>query len=123
MPPFQANAVHYTPDFRQRVIACGVKLKGLPDKDRPVFIRIDRLGVLVVDVTERGAGGPDTIAKFLAEASLDVLREVVHIVLRLPEGDRQHELALRCGVKPKGRELQGGDLADVHQIDNAPAIY
>ncbi|OGS12232.1 MAG: hypothetical protein A2234_06130 [Elusimicrobia bacterium RIFOXYA2_FULL_58_8] len=83
MPPFQANLIHYAAYFGQRVIAGGIQLKGLPDKDRPVFIRIDRLGVLVVQVAERGTTGPNAVTEFLSEAAPDIFRKVVNVVFGL----------------------------------------
>ncbi|OGR63609.1 MAG: hypothetical protein A2X31_05355 [Elusimicrobia bacterium GWB2_63_22] len=58
----------------------------------------------------------------MAYAALYVFREVVHVILGLAEGDRQHELTLWRRVKPERGKLQFQNLACVHQIDQFSAV-
>ncbi|OGR78344.1 MAG: hypothetical protein A2X32_02300 [Elusimicrobia bacterium GWC2_64_44] len=121
--PLKPHLVHGAAQLRQGIIARGVQLKGFADKLHAVLIRQDGLGFKVVYIAERSAAGPGAVAQFLPEAAVNVLRKIINVVFALAESDRKHELPLRRGVEPEGRELQGRYLADVHQVDNAPAVY
>ncbi|MDQ7774050.1 MAG: hypothetical protein RDU13_11085, partial [Elusimicrobiales bacterium] len=109
----ESKPVYYVPDLRHRIIAGGVEVEDLFNERRFCRVRQNGPQVLVVQVAERSPARPYAVAELLAYASLDVLREVVHIILALAEGYGQHELALWRGVEPEGGELKGGYLAGV----------
>lgn len=89
------------------LIRC-VKLKRLPDERASFGVNVYSLCSAVVQVSDRGKAGPYPFSKFLPVSPLDVLRKVVYVILALPEGDAEHELALRGVFKP-----EGGDFRDL----------
>ncbi|OGR96953.1 MAG: hypothetical protein A2016_03470 [Elusimicrobia bacterium GWF2_62_30] len=121
--PDKPGRVQELPELSYRVIAGGVQFKGFLDKRRALLVHIDSVVFLVVKVAHRRPGRPDTVAEFLAQPSLYVLREIVHVILALPKSDGEHELSLRRGVEPEGRELELRDPAGIHQVDDAPAVH
>lgn len=54
--------------------------------------------------------------------ALDVLAQVVHVVLGLPEHDGEHELARSGRVKRECREVEIGDGPRVDEMDDAPPV-
>jgi hypothetical protein len=51
-----------------------------------------------------------------------MLTEVVYVVFRVGEHDRQHELSLWGVLKCIGRELEIFDAASIEHVDKLPAI-
>ncbi|MDD5210559.1 MAG: hypothetical protein PHV36_14310 [Elusimicrobiales bacterium] len=120
--PFQASGVYKAPHLFNGVFARGVEFEGFLDKRCLGAVYDNGVGIPVVYIAHRRPGRPDAIAQLLAYAALNVLGQVVHVILGLAESDREHEFALRCGVEPKGGELERKDLAGVHQIYQAATI-
>jgi hypothetical protein len=74
-------------------------------------------------VSDRGLARKLAAPQFLPDAAPDVLAQVVHVILGLPERDIEHEFPLRRVLEPEGRELERRKLANVESINNPPAVH
>jgi len=104
------------------VVTSGVELEEIPDKGCSLRIGVNGSGDPVVQVPDRSVSRPDALGDFASVTAADVLGEVVHIVLALPEEDREHELARRCRVEWAGRESEILDGTLVNQVDDPSAV-
>src|SRR3989338_6094644 len=85
-------------------------------------MRFDIMCTRIILIPERCEIQPFSTTQFLADATLDILGEVVGIIFALPERHLQHKEPLRCWFKPKCRKTQRHDLARIHGVDDTPAI-
>lgn len=76
----------------------------------------------IVHISGRRHVRIDAVAKFLPNAALHVLGQIVHVVFRLPECDLEHELALRRVLKPESRKLECRKFPGIEVVDQASAV-
>jgi len=107
----------------QSAITLAVQLKSLVDNPATFFVYYHRLSPNVIKVADWRNPWVFPSAHFLAQTPPCVLGKRIHIVFALSKGDIEHELTLRCTLKPKGWEFESTDTPCIEEIDNPPAVH
>ncbi|MBI2577843.1 MAG: hypothetical protein HYV77_03315 [Candidatus Wildermuthbacteria bacterium] len=58
----------------------------------------------------------------MAQSSPDIFAQGIDVVFALPEGDIEHELSLRCWLKPECGKLQNHNAPAIQEIYNPAPI-
>src|SRR3989338_5665095 len=85
-------------------------------------MRINRSCLWIIHITEWCFGEPLSSAKFLADTTFYVFREIIRIIFGLTERHLQHEQSLGCGFEPVGNEAQRGQLFLVNKVNDETAV-
>src|SRR3546814_9390235 len=101
---------------------CSSDLEHAAHQREAVWVADDGAGFLAVAVSERGHVGAPALGDLRAVPALHVLREAVDVVLRVPEYDGEHELALRVVLEGEGGELEVPERAAVEEVHDAAAV-
>lgn len=99
------------------------KLEESPNEWKPLRIGDDGAGILVVEVPDRGGIWAPTKCYLCPVPPFDILTQAIHVVLRVSEDDREHELALGVVLEGKRGEFQILENVPIKKVDDASAIY
>ncbi|MGA2442183.1 MAG: hypothetical protein ABSH08_14610 [Tepidisphaeraceae bacterium] len=104
------------------VFSGGVQFKG--HCDERAFLGIDDDGAELgfIEVSDRRLATPNAGSGLLPLAPSDVDRAIVGIILRLAEGEVEHQFALGRRLKPKAAKPEIGDFVFVDEVDDPPAV-
>src|SRR3989344_5593309 len=76
----------------------------------------------IIHIAKGSLGEPLTFSQFLADATLDILGQIIGVILGLTKRHLQHEEPLRSWFKPKCRKAQRHNLASVYGVDDTATI-
>jgi hypothetical protein len=88
------------------------------------LLRINEDGFcgVIIEISKRSKLRPEAVLELLADATANILRELVDIILANPEFDCQGKLPLRRWIETKARKQEFADFSGVDKPNDSPAI-